>query len=908
MKRRNVRGLGLSGRITATLMRLFPHPFRNRFGAEMMATFLDRRDALLDAPAVSLQRRAARVVKLTLYTSMNFVSSAVAERHQIIRRRRARRPSRTKIRKEPMIKTFAADLRQALRTLSKQPGFLAVAVLTLALGIGANTAVFSVLNSVILNPLPYPESDRLVRIYNSWDGSPDFSHNYLSGFDFPRLRDGVAGFENAGVMYTYRETGRDLTGDGNPQRVTALPVSSGYFETYRVSPMFGRTFTREEESNDARLAILSHRLWRSNTNEDPDVLGKTITLDGAAHTVIGVMRPSFLDVIGGDVDLWVPQDLQDGNRNTRGNHYLTGIARMAPGITVAQAQAQADAVQGQLAEEFPGSYDQQHVVLVPLFEDVVGSTSTTLYVLWGAAGLVLLIACVNVANLSLARSVGRTKEMAIRTALGSGRARLVAQLLTESVVVATAGGVAGSFLAYWGVKTLLAISPESLARAEEVSFDPTLLGFAIAATVITGLLFGAAPAIHAVHVAPNESLRDGTRGNSGTKRSRNVRSLLVAAQVSLALVLLIGAGLLIKSFLSLRQLDLGFETENVATFEVHLPTVRYPTGEDRIQFHLAFQDRLRALPRVASVGAASWLPASGMYHSWGYGWVDETGERQWMQAQIRTVEGDYFEALGIDVLHGRTFDPTDQLHTDSVALINETLATRVYGEESPIGESFGFGGSDQFTVIGVVNDVAHEARGEFGPRVYLTHSQYGTNRNWALTYVVKTSAPVRDFLDMARRELASTDGALVLYQPRTMTDILGRQVAKDKFVLILMAVFAGVALSLAAVGIYGVLSYSVNQRVHEIGIRIALGARAAQVRGIVVGQAALVAGFGMAAGLAGAFGLSRFMQSLLFEVTVTDPVVFGGVAVVLSAVAVVAGYIPARRATKIDPMVALRRE
>jgi predicted permease len=297
-----------------------------------------------------------------------------------------------------------------------------------------------------------------------------------------------------------------------------------------------------------------------------------------------------------------------------------------------------------------------------------------------------------------------------------------------------------------------------------------------------------------------------------------------------------------------------------------------------------------------------------MYHSWGYGWVDETGERQWMQAQIRTVEGDYFEALGIDVLHGRTFDPTDQLHTDSVALINETLATRVYGEESPIGESFGFGGSDQFTVIGVVNDVAHEARGEFGPRVYLTHSQYGTNRNWALTYVVKTSAPVRDFLDMARRELASTDGALVLYQPRTMTDILGRQVAKDKFVLILMAVFAGVALSLAAVGIYGVLSYSVNQRVHEIGIRIALGARAAQVRGIVVGQAALVAGFGMAAGLAGAFGLSRFMQSLLFEVTVTDPVVFGGVAVVLSAVAVVAGYIPARRATKIDPMVALRRE
>jgi predicted permease len=383
--------------------------------------------------------------------------------------------------------------------------------------------------------------------------------------------------------------------------------------------------------------------------------------------------------------------------------------------------------------------------------------------------------------------------------------------------------------------------------------------------------------------------------------------LLVAAQVSLALVLLIGAGLLIKSFISLRQLDLGFETENVATFEVHLPTVRYPTGEDRIQFHLAFQDRLRALPRVESVGAASWLPASGMYHSWGYGYFDDAGERQWLPAQVRTVEGDYFEALGIDVLHGRTFESTDNLDADGVALINETLATQVYGDKSPLGEVFTFGSVDR-TVIGVVNDVAHEARGEFGTRVYLTHSQFGTNRNWALTYIVNTTVPPGDLFDMARRELASTDGALVLYQPRTMTDILGRQVAKDKFVLTLMAVFASVALSLAAVGIYGVLSYSVNQRVHEIGIRMALGARAAQVRGIVVGQAALVAGFGMAAGLAGAFGLSRFMQSLLFEVTVTDPVVFGGVAVVLGAVAVVAGYIPARRATKIDPMVALRRE
>ncbi|KPJ94432.1 MAG: hypothetical protein AMS18_03690 [Gemmatimonas sp. SG8_17] len=898
---------GLSGAWIAALTHLFPPRFRARFAEEMVWTYLDRRDALLRKCSRRRGARAARVIRLTTTTSFNLISSALAECYQAARRARNKSGAHIRTRKEPMIKTFITDSHQAMRSLTKQPGYLAVAVLTLALGIGANTAVFSVLNSVILSPLPYPESDRLVRIYNSWEGSPDFSRNYLSGYDFPRFRDGVQGFETAAVMYTYRETGRDLTGDGHPQRVKALHISSDYFETYRATPLFGRTFTREEEHGDARLAILSHRLWRNYTNEDPDILGKTIALDGDAHTVVAVMRPSFLDVIGGDVDLWVPQDLQNEDRNSRGNHYLTGIARLGPGVTVAQAQAQIDAVHNQLAEEFPGSYDRQYVELVPLYEDVVGTTSTTLLILWGAAGLVLLIACVNVANLSLARSVSRTKEMAIRSALGSGRSRLVGQLLTESVLVAAVGGVVGSFLAYWGVKTLLAVSPESLARAEEVVFDPTLLGFAIAATVVTGLLFGAAPAIHAAHVAPNESLRDGTRGNSSTKNGRNIRSVLVAAQVSLALVLLIGAGLLIKSFLALRQLDLGFDIENVATFEVHLPTVRYPTGEDRIQFHLAFQDRVRDLPRVESVGAASWLPARGMYHSWGYGYFDDAGERQWLPAQVRTVEGDYFAALGIEVLRGRSFVPTDDLDAARVAIINEGLANQIYGGESPLGEVFTFG-SGEWTVIGVVSDVAHEARGEFGPRVYLSHSQFGTNRNWALTYIVKTSVPPRDFFDLARRELTSTDGGLVLYQPRTMKDVIGRQIAKDKFVLILMAVFAAVALSLAAVGIYGVLSYSVNQRVHEIGIRMALGARATQVRGIVVGQAALVAGFGMAAGLAGAFGLSRLMRSLLFEVTVTDPMVFGGVAALLGVVAVVAGYIPARRATKIDPIVALRRE
>jgi putative ABC transport system permease protein len=805
-----------------------------------------------------------------------------------------------------MIRNLIGDSRHAVRSLVKRPGFLVVAVTTLALGIGANTAIFTVLNSVVLTPLPYPQPDRLVRIYNAWEDQPDMG-GFLSGFDFPYFRDGVEGFESAGVLYTYRETGRDLTGSDMAQRVRTLPVSDGYFDTYRATPLLGRTLTREEETGDARVVVLSHRLWKAYTGADPDVLGTTIELDGVAHTVVGVMRAGFLDVIGGDVDLWVPQNLEPGGWNNRGNHYLTGIARLRPGVTLAQAQAQVDAVQRGLAAEFPDSYEEQLVRLVPLHEDVVGTSRTVLFVLMAAAGLVLLIACVNVANLFLARSVSRTKEIAVRTALGSGRGRVVGQSMTESLIVAAVGAVAGSIVAFWGVKALLAISPESLARAEEVSFDPTLLGFGLLITLLTALAFGSAPALRIARIDPHESLRDGGRGNTGGRRKRRTRSALVASQVALAMVLLIGAGLLIRSFIGLSRVDLGFDPRNVATFEVHLPSSRYPDGEDRIRFHRQLIQRLDLLPGVVAAGAASWLPANGAYHDWGFGYLTDAGERDWLSAQVRVVEGDYFEALGIELLRGRTFDSSDRLDAEPVALINESLAQQAYRDSEPVGQRF-LTGAGEFTIIGVVNDVAHEARGEFARRIYLTHSQYGPNRNWAMTYAVKTREASTQLFELARRQLTALDASLVLFHPRTMTDVLGRQTARDRFAMTLLVLFAGLALALAAVGIYGVLSYSVNQRLHEIGIRMALGARASQVWRGVVGHAALVAGIGMAVGLLGAVAASRFLGAMVYGVSVTDPVVFLVVVLVIAAVTLGSGLLPAWRASRVDPMVTLRRE
>jgi len=799
--------------------------------------------------------------------------------------------------------SFPNDVRDAARALRQQPAFAAVAMVTLALGIGANTAVFSVLNSVILAPLPYDHPEQLVRIYTASveDRSQRFFHTVPDILD---VRDQVGAFASMGIMYTYREVGRDLTAGGGTARVRVLPVSANYFRTLRVTPLLGRTFTPDEERGDVHRILLSHALWSSFSGRDPDIIGRTIEVDGAAFEVVGVMRPGFLDVVTGEAAAWVPLNLERAG-NSRDNHYLSAIGRLAPGVTVAQAQAEVDAVMSRIAQEFPRTNERRTMTVVPLHDDVVGASSTALYVLMGAAGLVLLIACLNVANLFLARSIARTRETAIRTALGAGRARLVAQRLTESLLVALGGGLIGSVVAYAGVRFLLSVSPESLARAEEVGFDPWLLGFAVATTVLTGVLFGVAPAVRAARVDPADALHESSRGNSGGRASRRARSVLVATQVAVALVLLVGAGILIRSFVALQHVDLGFTADRVETFEVHLGSERYSDPERRVALHTALQERLRAIPGVARVGATSWLPANGPYHEWGYGYLDDAGQRQWTSAMIRVIDGDYLEAMGIPLLRGREFAAGDRLDTDDVALISRSLADRVYGARDPLGQPFRTGGKE-FTVVGVVGDVAVETNGTQFATIYLSHDQFADDRTWALTYVVRTSVPPAQIVEPARRALAAIDPTLVLYHARPMQDILARHRARDRFTLLLMATFAAVALTLAAVGVYGVLSYAVSQRTHEIGVRMALGAQPTQVRAIVLRQAILVAGIGMIVGLGGALISSRLLESLVFGVSTRDPVVFGGVVLALSAVVVAAGAIPARRATRVDPLEALR--
>ena len=620
------------------------------------------------------------------------------------------------------------DVRYAYRSLRQSPGFSIVAILTLALGIGANTAVFSVLNSVILAPLPYDQPEQIVRMYNAWEQFPE-ARGVMSGLDFLDYREGIDAFQDLAVLYTYRERGVDLTGSGAPQRVRALPVSSRYFEVYRATPLMGRTFTRDEERGDARVAVLSHHLWTNYGEGDEDIVGRMIQLDGSGYTVIAVMRPNFLDVVAGEVDVWIPQDLQPGGSNSRGNNYITVIGRLEADVSVEQAQAQADVVAATLQEQFPRTNEGRYASILPMHEDVVGRSDTMIFVLMGAAGLVLLIACVNVANLFLARSVARQKEFAIRSALGSGQGRLVRQLLTESVFLSGVGGLVGLVVTFVSVRLMLGVSPESLARANEVSFDPRLLGFAIGVTLLTGIAFGLAPAVRFTRLDLSLALRAATRGNTDGVRGRRVRGALVASQVSLALVLLVGAGLLMRSFVTLQQVDKGFAPANVATFEVHLPDARYGEPEQRIRFHQAFQDRMRALGGVDAVGATSWLPASGAYHQWGFRWQNTEGEREGASIQVRIVEGDYFDAMEIGVLQGRAFQRSDGADAPQVAILNESAANQAFPDESALGKQIVVGRQEPWTVIGVVRDAAITARGRFDSKVYLPHTQFGDDRN-----------------------------------------------------------------------------------------------------------------------------------------------------------------------------------
>jgi putative ABC transport system permease protein len=817
------------------------------------------------------------------------------------------RLSPPKARLDDMIASFLSDLRFALRQMIKKPGFAIIAVLTLTLGIGANAAIFSVLDAVVLSPLRFPESERLVRIYETSSDNPDrdLRDSYHTVPGFLDLRREAGGIETLAAIYTYREDGRDLTDGESPRRIRVLPTSADYFEVYGVSARLGRSFTQEEEREDANVVILSHRLWQAHTGGDPNVLGTTIQLDGAAYAVVGVGRPGFRDAAVGDVDAWVPLDLPAGEYS-RQNHFLSIIGRLDRGVSLEQAQTHVSAVNARIVETYEEVPDTQLMRVISLHEDVVGSTDAMLRVLMGAAGLVLLIACVNVANLFLARSLGRRREIAIRSALGSGRGRLVRQFFAESLLVAALAGVAGLVVAHVGVRFLLSISPDAVARAQEVGLDGRLLVFAAAVTVLTALFFGLVPALRGSRVDLTADLREGSRGMAGGKQSSRVRTVLVATQVALALVLLIGAGILIKSFAALQGQDYGFDSSELLTFEVHLPDARYEDPVLRVNFHQRFHESLRSIPGVESVAATSWLPAAGPYHDWGYRYEDADGELQWEGAQMMIIEGDYFETMGIPLLAGRTFNEGDGEDSPAVMIISETVARIALPDRDPIGQQF-YSADTVRTVVGVVPDVAYDARGSRKSKIYIPHTEYGDDRNWALVQVVKTRAGL-GIIPQVRRELDAIDPELVIYRARSMEQVLGHHMESERFALTLMGIFSGVALLLAAIGVYGILSYSVSQRTREFGIRMALGATTGAVRRRVLAQGATLAGIGLVTGLLGAFWLSQLLRSMVFGVSVTDPMIFGLVTLCLALVAMAAGYVPARRATRVTPMQALREE
>ncbi len=809
--------------------------------------------------------------------------------------------------------TWPHDLRQAFRSLTRQPGFLFIVVLTAAVGIGATTAVFSVVSSVLLNPLPYPEPDRLVRIYNAQAQQPE-ERNYLPAPDFVDYRDQEEIFSSAGAFYDYRETGMDLTGFGSPKRVRALAVSSGYFDVFGVTPLHGRLPTREEElGSEGRygspVAVLSHQLWQSLTGGDVSILGRNLVLDGKAHTVIGILRPSFLDVLQGEVDLWIPLSLDPASRwFDRRNWYLSAVARLAPGVSVRQAQARLDGVLAGIEADLPEERGELRVRVLPLFGDVVGSAPIMLYVLFGASILVLLIAAVNVANLLVARGMARRRELAVRAALGSGRFKLARQLLFESGIAATLGGLLGIALAYGGVGALLAVSPESLARSEEVSFDPRLLVFALALIGLTTLLFGLAPAFQAARIDPADALRGGSRGGDMGPSGRRWRMALVASQVALAAVLLIGAGVLLRSFTAMHLVPLRFEASGVLTFEVNLPDSRYSEGSQRMAFHRRFQEHLRNLPGVEAAGAISKLPALGLYNVWSAGFLDSEGVPQFSPAEARVVEGDYFEALRIPLLRGRVLGARDRQDQPGVVVVNQALADAIWPTEDALGRQIIAGEDEQRTIVGIVANVPYDHLGSVRPKFYLAHGQFADNRNWALTQVVKVQGDPRSVLGGIRTELAALDAELVLHRPAAFSDLLGRQRAAQRFVVLLMGIFAVVALVLAVVGIYGVLAYTVTQQRREIGIRVALGARPVQVLRAVLGQGFSLAILGLAIGLPVAWVSGHVLDSLLFEAKARDPGVFLAVGLALAAITLIAGLAPARQALRIDPMTAIRED
>ena len=803
------------------------------------------------------------------------------------------------------------DIRYGTRMLWKSPGFTLVAIFTLSLGIGANSAIFSVVNAVVLRPLPFKNPETLVRL----NGELKRFGVDKEPFSYPDVMDLKAQGQSFEHLAAYNQATAALTGGNEPERLRGVTVSAELFPLLGVEPVMGRAFTVEDDRfESAPVVVLSHALWQRRFGGDPQLIGQTIMLNGRSTTVLGIMPPDFnFPVQTIQRDYWMPLAPSVGKRaNERGSHYLNVMARLKPGVTLAQAEAETKALFARLEAQYPNSNIGFGVNLIQAHEDVIKDVKPALLVLLGAVGFVLLIACANVANLLLARAAGRAKEIAIRTALGAGRLRIVRQLLTESVLLSLVGGSLGLLIAVWGVDLLMAASPADIPRMRELGLDARVLSFTFAISIVTGIFFGLAPALQASKLDLNESLKEGGRGSTEGLRRNRVRSLLVISEVALSLVLLVSAGLLIKSFMRLRDVNPGFNADNVLTVGVSLPPAKYTEEQQQAAFFRDVIERVRTLPGVVSAGAVFPLPLSGSNraNTFEIAGRPPANPGEEVDANDRITTPDYFRAMGIPLLKGRVFTERDNADAPEVVVINETFARRFFPNEDPLGKRIITDRENNpsgMEIVGVVGDVRHKSLDvEGGAEFY--HSYLQTpERSMSLVVRAATDDPTSIASEL-RSAVQQVDKDQPISNIMTMEQLLAESVAQRRFNMLLLGIFSAVALLLAGVGIFGVMNYSVTQRTHEIGIRMALGAQASDVLKMVVGQGMALALVGVCVGVASSFILTRIMSNLLFGVSATDPVTFAGVSLLLTLIALLSCYIPARRATKVDPMIALRYE
>jgi putative ABC transport system permease protein len=819
--------------------------------------------------------------------------------------------------------TLWQDVRFGARMLLKNPGISFVVILALALGIGANTAIFSVVNAVLLRPLPYDEADRLVSLAESSKTMAEFSISFPNFTDW-RNQNHV--FEKIGV---YNRNSYNLTGGGDPERILTCQASADLFSALRVQAAIGRVFTVDEDKPGAiPVVVLSYGLWQRRFGGQSSILNQQLTFNNKSFTVIGVMPQGFQ--YPSRVEMWVPlgQLTGDPNWQQRANHNgLIAVARLKPGVTLAQAKTDLDAIAANLEKQYPDSNAGNGIRIQPLLEVFVSGARPTLWVLFAAVGFVLLIACANIANLLLARAGARQKEMAIRAAMGAGRWRIARQLLTESVLLALVGGTLGLLVARWGIELILYISPNAIPRAREINLDWRVLAFTLSVAFGTGILFGLVPALQAGVVDVHGTLKETGRG---TSQRHWLRSSLVVVEVATTLVLLIGAGLMVRSFYGLQKVDPGFSYEHLTSFTISLPPKKYPTVNERGQFFSSLLHNISGLPGVDSAAAASGLPLGN--NGWQTSFlvdgkpVPPRGQTPMMEACL--VTADYFSTMNIPLLRGRYFDEHDDrswiagrdlsklnegekdVAGANVIVIDEEFAHRYWPGEDAVGKRIRFGtdqGAPLLTVIGVVGRVRMEGLSQDSKRVqgYFAFAQMPFT---GMTVIAKAAGDPNQLIAAMRRQVKAVDPDQPIYNIRTMNEIRSDSVAPERLNLTLLSIFAGIALVLAVVGIYGVMSYSVTQRTHEIGIRMAIGAQPRDVFRMVIGQGMMLTLVGIACGLAGAFGLTRLMSTMLFGVEPTDPATFAVIAVLLTVVALIACYIPSRRATKVDPVVSLRYE